>query len=45
MLPLAGLQPAEALAASVAFGLMFLTSVLPGLVLVAATSTPRPLKS
>jgi len=44
LFPLAGATAAQGLAASIAFGLVFLFSVLPGLVLLAIRSTPAALE-
>lgn len=45
LFPLAGAAAPEGLAASVAFGLVFLASVLPGFVLTGLSSAPRVMKS
>ena len=45
LLPLAGVSPAEALAASVAFGLVFLAASLPGLAVLVVGNRLEPAKS
>jgi uncharacterized membrane protein YbhN (UPF0104 family) len=45
LLPLAGTAPSEALAASVAFGLVFLGASVPGLAAVVGRNRPEPAKS
>jgi uncharacterized membrane protein YbhN (UPF0104 family) len=45
LFPIAGATASEGLAASVAFGLVFIASVLPGVILIAINPAPRGVKS